>query len=250
MSKVLLGGDTHGNPWAIQYLFEVAFQYECDKIFQLGDFGFWEHEYGGPEFLDVTSEFATLNNIPFYWLDGNHENHTMLHKNYSDKVVDDGMWEIRKNLYYSPRGNRFTWDGVDFMSFGGAFSIDRSMRRVGTSFWFEEEIEAAQITAAIKDKSTVDVLLCHDLPAGVDMAMLMANKGGQYRVIREAEKGRQQLRRLVKTIQPTQIYHGHYHINYVQYVDYGYNQVKVTGLNCDGSGQESWTILNTEDFHD
>lgn len=259
-------GDTHGNPQAIQYAFDIALNMGCDKIFQLGDWGYWEHMYGGPEFLQITSEFATLNDIPFYWLDGNHECYSWLQMTaeqirqrlyegksapascYQNNVVDDGMWEIRPNLYYSPRGNRFSWDGVDFMTMGGAFSIDRNQRRVGTSFWFEEELLADDINKAIVDTTPINILLSHDLPDGVDLVRVINTHGGNYRVIREAEAGRKQLRRLVDVVRPSHVYHGHYHVRYTEDVNFGYGKTRVTGLNCDGSGSDSWTIIETQDF--
>jgi hypothetical protein len=247
--KILLLGDTHGNPYAIEYAFGVALNYGCDKIFQLGDYGFWEHMHGGPEFLQVTSELATLNNIPFYWLDGNHENHVMLRQTYYANPAIDGMWQIRPNLYYSPRGNRFSWDGVDFMTMGGAFSIDRGQRKIGKSFWFEEEITDEDIDRGIGDWPTpVNILLSHDLPDGVDLGRIISRRGVNYRVIREAQAGRDKLRRLVDTVRPTHVFHGHYHVRYNETVDFGYGPVRVAGLDCDGSESDSWTIIETQDF--
>lgn len=222
---------------------------------------------GGPEYLQITSEFATLNNIPFYWLDGNHENHSWLRMTgqewmklqydgqhapaapYSESLNDEGFWQIRPNLFYSPRGHRFEWDGVKFMTFGGAFSIDRAWRTIGDSWWWQEEIELEEVTAALEDPASVDVLLSHDLPNGVDIRAMMAKRGVDYRNIPESERGRLRLRSVLEGVKPIQVYHGHYHINYVQWPDWGYGPVRVEGLDCDGTGKQSWTILDTEDFN-
>ena len=267
--RILLAGDCHGNVNHIQYLFQQAFDFDCDRIFQLGDYGYWEHKKGGPEFLQVTSEFATLNNIPFYWLDGNHENHAWLRMKrdkwtkllydgkhapeqpYSENLNDEGFWEIRPNLYYAPRGHRFQWDGVNFMAFGGAFSIDRAWRRIAESWWWEEEITTDEVVAAI-DGPKIDVLLSHDLPSGVDMRAMMAKRGYNYQNIPASEMGRAHLRTVVQALQPNLVYHGHYHINYVEYIDYGTvdrKLVRVQGLDCDDSGNNSWTILDTKDIN-
>ena len=41
--RILLAGDTHGNTTHVRYLIDVAVDQGCDRIFQLGDFGAWEH---------------------------------------------------------------------------------------------------------------------------------------------------------------------------------------------------------------
>lgn len=248
MSRILLLGDTHGDINQIEYAYYMAEDFDCDVVVQLGDFGYFEHKYGGPEFLQLVSELATDEGRPFYWLDGNHENHVLLRKTYADKPGPNGTWEIRPNLYYSPRGNRFTWDKVKFMTFGGAFSIDRSYRRVGESFWFEEEITTDEVLAATVDKTPIDVLLCHDIPYGVDMAALMSLRGRNYWPIREAEAGRKKLGFLVHELKPKFIYHGHYHIRYTTQIDFGYGTVKITGLSQENTMNDSWLVLDTDDI--
>ncbi len=214
---------------------------------QLGDFGYWEHKNGGPQFLDVVSEFATSENIPFFWLDGNHENHPLLHSQYKDCETEDGFWEIRKNLYYSPRGHRFEWDGIKFMTYGGAFSIDRAYRKIGESWWWEEEIDPAHVDATLSDTTTIDILLCHDVPKGVDIKSVMSIIGKNFKPIRAADAGKEQLQRIVEALRPKEIFHGHYHVHYTQLVDFGYGPVRVRGLDCENSYQDSWIVLDTKD---
>lgn len=245
--KILLLGDTHGSPYQIQYAYAIAQEYECDVIFNLGDFGYWEHMKGGPEFLEVVSSFAVENMIPFCWLDGNHENHPLLRRTYQDMKTPDGFWEIRKYLFYAPRGHRFEWDGVKFMTYGGAFSIDRGYRKIGVSWWWEEEIDPTHVDETIADTRPIDILLSHDVPNGVDIQGVMSIKGKNFRPIKEAVSGRLQLERLVKALQPKEIFHGHYHVRYTQIVDFGYGNVRVTGLDCEQTYQDSWIVLDTED---
>lgn len=240
--KILLVGDTHGNPAGIIYAFSAATFLDCDRIVQLGDFGYWEHKQGGGEFLDLVSELAQTHDVPFYWIDGNHENHTKLRKEYAS---ENTFWTIRNGLFYIPRGTRFTWGGTRFMGFGGAYSIDRGWRKIGESWWWEEEITDEEVEAAIADPEPIDVLLSHDVPSGVDMRLMMARRGFDYKNIPASEKGRMQLRKVVNAVRPSHVFHGHYHVNYRQEVDYGYGPVKVTGLNCDESGTESIYVLDT-----
>ncbi len=243
--RILLLGDTHGNPNGILYGISAATYWGCDRVVQLGDFGYWEHERGGPEFLETVSTLAALHDMPFYFIDGNHENHTKLRKDYA---TDATFWEIRDNLFYIPRGTRFTWGGVRFMGFGGAYSIDRGWRTIGKSWWWEEEITDEEVAGAISDPEQIDVLLSHDVPSGTNMSLMMARRGIQYKNIPASEKGRKQLRKVVDAVRPRYVYHGHYHVNYKQEVDFGYGTVQVAGLNCDETGKESIFVIDTEDF--
>lgn len=244
MTTLLLAGDIHGNPHQMLYLYEQAMKHDVDCIFSLGDFGYWEHMGGGPEFLEVVSNCAIMSNIDFFWLDGNHENHVLLRKTYDTGNYNE-FWKIRDGVYYSPRGHKFTWDGITFLTMGGAYSVDRNRRRIGTSWWWEEVIEADEVERA-SAAGKIDVLLSHDVPEGVDMARLLARRGGGYSRIPGAEKNRVMLREVVDATLPRFVFHGHYHVNYREDFYTGDHKVTVFGLGCDGMEQDSWTIIDTE----
>lgn len=248
--RLLLAGDVHGDGNHLLYLFKMAEQFDADRIFALGDFGFWEHRPDGIEFLQEAELMVDKFGFPLYWLDGNHENHSMLRKVYADKVVDEGMWEIRPGVLYSPRGNRFTWDGVKFMTVGGAYSIDKNYRRPGTSWWPQETLDNDDVLRAIDDGSKVDIILSHDLPAGIDMAAIMRWRGFDYHTIPDSEQNRRRLRSICDAVLPDFLWHGHYHMNYFQElpIAFGNHLLKVRGLACNDMGQDSWTIIDTKDY--
>lgn len=245
--RILLAGDVHGDGNHLLYLYKMAEHFDADRVFALGDFGYFEHYVDGKEFLYEAQLMAEKFSKPLYWLDGNHENHLMLRQVYSDNVVDDGMWEIRPNVLHSPRGNRFTWDGVDFLTMGGAFSVDRSQRRVGKTFWFEETITPEEVAAAGTDK--VDIVLSHDVPSGIDMLAIQVHRGFNYRNIPESERNRERVRQVVDAVRPDYLFHGHYHLNYMQQLKlHNAHVVSVRGLACNGMGPDSWTIIDTKDY--
>lgn len=246
--RILLGGDFHGNTLHVAYLYKMATDFNVDRVFSLGDYGYWEHTDSGKDYLDFCGKIAMNTGIPLYFLDGNHDNHTKLRKDYSMCVIDDGMWMIREGLSYSPRGNRFTWDGVRFMTFGGAYSIDKAYRRPGTSWWPEETITPEEVASAGTGK--VDILLSHDLPAGIDMRAIMQHRGFDYRNIPDSEQNRRRLREVCDVVRPDYLFHGHYHLNYTQDlpIAFGNHLLRVRGLACDDMGPGSWTIIDTEDY--
>lgn len=240
--KVLFGGDTHGNLFQFKnVLFPVAEGTGCEKIFVVGDFGFWPNEPDGPLFLKHLNDMAKRCGIKVYWLDGNHEDHAylrdlMLHPTYDD----EGFVKIRPNIWYSPRGHRWTWDKCRFLSLGGAYSIDRDSRVIGKSWFWEEMITIDDVIACGDEK--VDIMLTHDIPAGVPMREIMARYGRGFSNINEAYRNTMYVRDVVDLVNPEYLIHGHYHLKYQHILDNNYTNV--VGLCCDGSGRESFVVVD------
>lgn len=243
---ILLSGDIHGNFQFVHELFETALRSEADTIFALGDFGYWEHTENGRTFLDYVSNLATINNLPFHFLDGNHENHSLLRSTYGpgtpNGVTPEGFWPIRDNLYYSPRGNTWTWGDRKIMTLGGAYSIDINWRKPGLSWWPEEQIDVEEMNRA-KAVGKVDIMLTHDCPSATDLQLMMLVRGVDYRNIEESEKNRRKIQAVLETAQPEFLYHGHYHVRHTQVVRHGNGTTLVKGLGCDGMGSDAMLLL-------
>lgn len=227
--KVLFLGDTHGNARWLNMVFETAAGNEIDAIFVVGDFGYWEHQEGGAEFLDVVQELAVESGIDLYWLDGNHENHPLLREKYTE-TDDRGFILIRPNVFYAPRGHRWTWDGIRFMSLGGATSIDKRWRTEGVSWWPEEDLTQAEVDAALADPTPVDILLTHDKP------LLSDPQWGQRPVYEELLANQEKVQQVVDALTPRLLIHGHLHHRYTHdMADRNDHVTRVVGLNCDGA---------------
>ena len=136
--RLLLVGDTHGNGRWCKQLARIAAANQCDAVVQLGDFGYWPHQQWGRTFLQHVADLAASSGIPWYWLDGNHENHDMLAA-CADPTAAPAMLEIRPGVHYLPRGHRWEWSGVRLGALGGAASIDAAWRTEGVSWWRGEE---------------------------------------------------------------------------------------------------------------
>ena len=83
---LIIAGDIHSDPRHLAYLYEVAVQTRCEAIVVVGDFGYVEH-YDQGAFLAVAEEGFRLTTehgwpVELLWLDGNHENHPLLHEKY------------------------------------------------------------------------------------------------------------------------------------------------------------------------
>ena len=247
--RVMMAGDWHGDARHAEYCFLQAKENNVDVILQLGDFGYWEHTDDGITFLDALSIAAQMFKIPVYWIDGNHENHVLLRDKYTD-LTADGFAEIRPDVYYIPRGTVWTWDGVRFLGLGGAFSIDRNFRRVGTSFWFEETITNEEVALASKNgQPSVDVMVAHDVPTGVDINMhFMIQQNRRLKPSTESDINRDAVRAVALEVKPKLLFHGHYHLRYKEVIVMPYGELEVHGLGCEWMYQDSWTILDTVSF--
>lgn len=228
--KVLVAGDTHGRMWQVNYLLDVAREQGCDRIVQVGDFGYWPHI---EPFAERVNRAAMRAGIDVYWLDGNHENFDML-----EEVVDVDAAEPQQmlaNLWYLPRGATWEWDQLRFMSLGGAYSIDVASRVEGSSWWRQELLTREQVERAM-DRGLVDVLFTHDAPDGVCPIIREGYKGDLI-----SQGNRKAISAVMEAVHPRLLVHGHYHHRYSRVV----HGTHVEGLGRDGQGADSWLVLDT-----
>lgn len=240
MSKTMLLGDTHGNTAFAQRAVEIARALNCTRILQLGDFGYWEHlGPNGVSFLRKLNKTCEQQEVDFFWIDGNHENHPLLWERYKPENEVEGktFWPIRSRIFYIPRGTYWEWEGTTFLGMGGAVSIDREYRTPGESWWPEEQITQDDLDK-IKDIKGVDILVTHDAPFN-PLPPHFA-----YKMDPESDRHRQIMRKVLNHVKPEINFHGHYH--HFHDTDHlredGYT--RVIGLDCDGT-RRSYAILYT-----
>lgn len=231
--RILLAGDTHGSEKQAKYLQRVANDLACELIIVVGDFGYlWcgtnkAHMWriGKPEFhKDV------------WFLPGNHEDYPQL------EAVGAGN-EVAERVKYLGRVSRFEVDGVNFLTVGGGVSVDRGRRAQGIDWFPQETISEADIHAACEG-GPVDVILSHDAPPTTTLEdMLDRFTGVHPKLVGDSLQNRLAVDTIIRETQPRALYHGHYHLRYTAVHDTG---TLVQGLNCNGTGTESWTMIDTE----
>lgn len=123
----------HGSLGFARQVMRRAADDGCSAVLQLGDFGYWEHEHDGVEYLDKVSRLAVDTGVPLHFIDGNHENHHMLRRLYGPggerhAPTAEGFWAVRDHVSYVSRGTRWTWAGKQLMGLGGAYSVDLAGR--------------------------------------------------------------------------------------------------------------------------
>ena len=243
--NVLIAGDIHGDYHHILRLLEVARNHDCNIILALGDFGYFPNRKWSIEFLTLTNNACQKSGMNIYWLDGNHENHAdifQMTQGANDQSFLTVMNEtILSNLHYLPRGYVFDIDDVSFMSYGGAYSIDRSMRVKNIS-WFPEEMIDIEHLRSLPDQH-VDILLTHDVPYGFDF--------GYDETLQESITSteiRLHLWELVQKTTPYMCFGGHHHIRRFYPVEHAKGVTHCHIMSANLFGADSWTVLELEKF--
>jgi hypothetical protein len=221
--SVLLAGDLHGNVVAARQVLYGADMQSVRTVVQLGDFGFWSGEDGETYLDTVSAKLADLDQTLLV-IDGNHEDFDLLER---FPTVPEGpavgLRPVRPRLWHLPRGTRWQWPNADgsltkWAAAGGAVSVDRAVRTLGYSFWPAEELTDDQVDL-IAEAGPVDVLLCHDRPAAAALALGDVPGLWWWRTpsfwarddLRRSDEHAARLQRLIDTVHPTQVWHGHLH---------------------------------------
>jgi len=209
IKKVVIAGDWHGNlPWMRQAL-TCAARDGYKVMVHVGDLKvLWKDEYPDfPEAGGFTAELARLLEelgLVFIFIDGNHDVHPALR---ALPLNTDGFGVISDRLLYAPRGHRWSLGGVRFGALGGAYSIDRYRGTEGWDWFLDEATVPADVARLGTDP--LDVLITHDIPAGIDVDMGFMQV--PEAIERESYIVRSLLRDAVRNTEPMLVFSGHWH---------------------------------------
>jgi Icc-related predicted phosphoesterase len=202
-----VAGDWHGNiRWARHALAEFR-KAGVSELWHLGDFGLWP---GGGRYLDEVEAACERSGITILVTPGNHEDYS--------RIPAGQDVTVREHIVFLKRGHRFTINGWDVVSFGGAPSIDFEFRAEGTSWWPAELPTGDEVDAAVKD-GKCDILLVHDssdapyVTGPVDRILQSNDAGWSDRGLAYASVGRERITRLRAGLRPSLALHGHYHVS-------------------------------------
>lgn len=161
---IFITGDTHGlQDFKKLHMFagrhpELT---KDDYVIIAGDFGaVWDSH-------TLAADLRPFRELPFtvLFVDGNHENFDLLESFPVEEWHGGKVRKIRPDIIHLMRGQIFDIEGKSFLTFGGATSVDRFMRREGISWWrrelptFEELDEAVANLA--KRNFEVDYIVTH-----------------------------------------------------------------------------------------
>lgn len=205
MNNIYLIGDTHGELGAFNLLMKIH-QPENDFIIQLGDFGYVWGKDTNYNLNILTNKFAKCNNMLLF-IDGNHENFDQIEQ-YPIIEWNGGMvHKLRDNIYHLMRGQVFTICGKKFFTMGGGYSIDKTSRTIGRSWWKQEDITFMDMAIAnqnlTNNDDTVDYVLSHSAP------MMIKNLMG-FKLEYDSHN-ENQLQQIANILHFDKWFFGHYH---------------------------------------
>lgn len=163
---VYITGDVHGdlNRFSEAFIPNESSLTKYDYLIICGDFGFiFTNDDEEKECLD------TLAKKPYniLWPDGNHENFDVINE-YPVEMWNGGkIHRIRENIIHLMRGQVFTIENKKFFTMGGAYSIDRYMRKKGVSWWPQElpsDEEYKEATENLLKNDDIDYIISHTAP--------------------------------------------------------------------------------------
>ncbi len=262
--RVLVAGDWHGNQaWALNVIARVPALLAGEHvrlILQLGDFGIWPDVVGQRYLASIDGALGQVG-AHLWFIDGNHEDFSELAAidvragmatragmvaaaGMAGDARPPGRVMVRPGIFHLPRGHRWQWHGRTWLACGGGVSLDRAARTEGTDWWPQEEITGEQEAAVIAG-GHADVLVCHDCPAGVVHKFGRPPSWWAAADLARNEAHRRRLQRIVAAVRPSHLIHGHLHRTYQRTCDFGYGQVRVTGLCADGR-LRNFAVLDVE----
>lgn len=214
----LLGvmGDVHGDTLWTTMAIDAFAELGVSHILQLGDFGVWPGDAGEAFLQAVNSRLAVRAMLMVVTL-GNHENYARLGAELRPSLEAEGFDELPgySRILFARRGQRWSWNGVDFCSLGGANSIDRYSRKPSVNWWPEESISLGDAYRTISG-GRADIMLTHDCPQGIPIVDALEShsdgRGWSDQALDYARESRDILRFAVDAVQPELLLHGHYHV--------------------------------------
>lgn len=255
-NKILMAGDTHGDPRNVFHKVDEAVKHGVQRIVILGDFGLW-WGYEAVQFLDVINDYATKHNRQIFAIPGNHENHewwsSIIEAGRDSQQTSKGWVYVRTNVLLSPRTHTFVWGKKQFLVAGGAVSIDKDYREQyrrekGKRIWSPSEqltdleVEALRYEAAVR--KGVDYLLTHDCSDRTPWKH-------RLKPDLESQIHRQRIDKVLSLSRPKVHFHGHMHemYNWVNLTKDEFSgeavYVQTYGLECNRDLQ-SWGILDLD----
>ena len=250
-SKILLAGDFHGNANHAERVFWRARAEGAEAVVQLGDYGFgWEtRQYKGTggvvecAFTRTMEKFVARTDIPFYWIDGNHENFDLLESTLGGLYPeDDGTYMLRPGVFYIPRGTMLNWSGVRILCCGGAVSVDRRHRTPYVSWWPQEAITDENVERCAL-QGEADILLTHDFPWECNIVDRHLAPYWGEEANTNSSLDRMRVSTILNECRAYAVFHGHLHIPYYEEIRYPNGSAVVKGLDCDATPLDGSTHL-------
>lgn len=255
--RILVVGDTHGNPKDILPKIYKAGELKIQHVLVVGDFGLWTHFADGHDFLDEVNEAARINRLSVYAIGGNHENWDHWNWFVDNMPTHKGFAIVRRRVLLAPKAHKWTWANKKFVGAGGAVSVDKQDRlenerkaKYGpkTLYWPNEQL-ADEDVWFIKTFGTADFLFTHDCSDFTPFEF-------RLKPDLDSKMHRQKIDRVLASVKPKFHFHGHMHTKYdwINAYPYGYSafadewdgpETRTIGLEA-FQDSNSWGVLDVD----
>ncbi|MFZ6013406.1 MAG: metallophosphoesterase [Bacteroidota bacterium] len=224
---LLFLGDVHGEfPELSKKI--VRYQISNASIIQVGDFGIGFRIKQEIEELQVLNSILAESNSTLYTVRGNHD----------DPSFFTGRSAF-SNIVFVQDYTLLTVEGHNILLVGGAVSVDRSVRALGSDYWKDEVFTYNEklLTDVLANVSSLDIVVTHNAPTEFWPYTFdgIVSKFAQRDdlLLRDLQQDRGNYSRLLKHLQvmnllPESWYYGHFHASYQAI----YNSITYTLLDC------------------
>lgn len=204
--QILALGDTHDLS-IISRILDRHDLKDCVLI-HVGDagegFGKNPVERDSPILFNLVNQNLELRNVKLLIIRGNHSNPSYFDPNH---FFNKNLSNVEFVQDYSYK----TINNKKFLFAGGAVSIDRQLRVDGVDYW---KNEIFVLPDNLESLDHCDVLITHSCPTEAPPYGFDNIKGwfkNDLTLKEELIKERQDISKLVKQVQPSQVYYGHFH---------------------------------------
>lgn len=170
MSRVFITGDIHQGI-DIHKLSNSSFKISKelnrnDVLIIAGDVGLvWSYGKAAKGKEKYWREWFSNKPYTVFCVTGNHEAFPLIEEFPIVNFCGGKARKISNNIYYEIRGEVYKFSNKNFLSIGGADSIDKEWRIEGKSWWPQEQIQLEDIDRAIKNikkyNYRIDYILSH-----------------------------------------------------------------------------------------
>ena len=249
--RVLALGDIHNRDGVLSAALGVAEREGCDAVVSVGDFWLqdcsWSarprtHTAGRPSHSwTPLMRLAMAAPLPIIVIDGNHEVWPCLaaYAQRPDVVQARAAGRplhLGGTLWWADRGSTWIWSGARCGALGGAVSPDKFIPKLASHRWPDHEAPSRDDLRRLLANAPegLDVLFCHDAPAGVAGLKGLPKTLIPDWILAECREVRGLLHDAVERTRPQVVFHGHWHQTNHEHIRDG--ATEVFGLDRDGKG--------------
>ena len=210
---IYITGDTHQLTDTVKLVThrftEQSAMTKEDYLIILGDTGFTCKTQD----LNYCLKYFNEKNFTTLFIDGNHEDFNRLNKLPIEEWNGGKVHKVTDSIIHLMRGQVFEIEGLKIFTMGGAYSIDKHLRKPGINWWKEELPNKTEMDEGLinlrKYNNKVDYILTHDAP----------NKylyfGYKYKIHTDDTEFKRYLEHIDNTVEFKHWYFSHHHIDRV-----------------------------------